>query len=196
MIEKKTLRAHYIKLRSLHAINNPEFLQKISENFFNILENYPKKSIIAGYLAMPGELNLLPLLQKAEQHGYRIAMPVVISKHSPLSFCLCGANPTITISKYYKNLPEPIDAYPYVMPDIVITPMLACDRQGTRLGYGGGLYDRTLASLRGKSSSLVVIGICNHNFLVNSELPHNLYDQFLDIIITDKEMITTRARQL
>ncbi|MFV9875934.1 MAG: 5-formyltetrahydrofolate cyclo-ligase [Rickettsiales endosymbiont of Dermacentor nuttalli] len=192
MNNKTFLRSYYRQLRTLCNVNDPKLLQQIFDNFLNTLENFPKQSIIAGYLAMPDELDLLPLLQKSEQYGYKIAMPVVTNKNSTLSFRLCGANPRVTMNKYYKTLPEPADHYPYIIPNIIITPLLVCDRDGIRLGYGGGFYDKTLSLLREQATPVTAIGICHHNLLVNIPLPREPFDQVLDIIITDQEVITIR----
>lgn len=67
--------------------------------------------------------------------------------------------------------------------DLILIPALACDRQGYRLGYGGGFYDRWLP----KSTGLKA-GIIFDEFHVD-ELPHDVWDVPLDAILTDSKAL-------
>jgi 5-formyltetrahydrofolate cyclo-ligase len=69
---------------------------------------------------------------------------------------------------------------------LVVTPGLGFDRQGYRLGYGAGYYDRYLARLREATPR---VGIAFHQQLV-PELPHEGGDQRLDMVVTDREVLT------
>ena len=71
-----------------------------------------------------------------------------------------------------------------VEPDALIVPLLACDEEGWRLGYGGGFYDRTLAGLRTKKT-VTAVGVGFNDQLV-PEVPHGPSDQRLDWLLTDK----------
>ncbi|WP_335954541.1 5-formyltetrahydrofolate cyclo-ligase [Acinetobacter guillouiae] len=65
--------------------------------------------------------------------------------------------------------------------DLVVMPLLACDLKGSRMGMGGGFYDRTLASATHRPHRL---GLA-HNFqLLTHELKRNPWDQPLDSLIT------------
>ncbi|MEM6481442.1 MAG: 5-formyltetrahydrofolate cyclo-ligase, partial [Pseudomonadota bacterium] len=72
-------------------------------------------------------------------------------------------------------------------PEIVIVPLVAFDRMGGRLGYGGGFYDRTLERLRAQRPTLAV-GFA-YAAQEASELPLELTDQPLDLVITEMEVI-------
>lgn len=65
--------------------------------------------------------------------------------------------------------------------DILIMPLLACDITGTRIGMGGGFYDRTLAQAQHRPFRL---GIAHQFQYLDSILPHNAWDQALDALIT------------
>ena len=73
----------------------------------------------------------------------------------------------------------PADA-PTQAPDLVLVPALAIDRQGFRLGYGGGFYDRTLARLRPRAA----IGVAYEAQLVD-RLPHDAFDQRVTHVATE-----------
>ncbi len=71
-----------------------------------------------------------------------------------------------------------------VEPDALIVPLLACDEEGWRLGYGGGFYDRTLEGLRARKM-ITAIGV-GFNAQIVSDVPHGPEDQRLDWLLTDK----------
>ena len=71
-------------------------------------------------------------------------------------------------------------------PEIVIVPLVACDKDGGRLGYGGGFYDRTLEVLRRRRPTLA-IGFA-YSDQITERLPLEPTDQPLDLLITEKEI--------
>jgi 5-formyltetrahydrofolate cyclo-ligase len=70
------------------------------------------------------------------------------------------------------------------VPDILLLPLLAYDKQGYRMGYGGGYYDRTLSDLR-DSDKITAIGIAYAGQEVNN-VPYENFDQRLDWVLTEK----------
>jgi 5-formyltetrahydrofolate cyclo-ligase len=73
-------------------------------------------------------------------------------------------------------------------PEIVIVPLVAFDKNGGRLGYGGGFYDRTLEGLRAKRATLA-IGFAFAGQEA-TDLPLEATDQPLDMIVTQNGVIT------
>lgn len=67
--------------------------------------------------------------------------------------------------------------------DLVVAPCIAADRQGYRLGYGGGYYDRYLAQVR-----CTTVCLCRKRLLRES-LPHDALDRPVDLVITEDERI-------
>ena len=59
------------------------------------------------------------------------------------------------------DIPVPPETAPEVIPDVLLVPMLAFDRRGYRLGYGGGFYDRTLEKLRALKK-VTAVGVAYH----------------------------------
>ena len=83
----------------------------------------------------------------------------------------------------------PLESRPQLTPRVLFVPLLAFDRAGHRLGYGGGFYDRTLAALRGADAALAV-GVA----YAAQELPAcDDDDQVLDWIVTEAEAIKVPA---
>ncbi len=104
----------------------------------------PRGQIVSAYWPFRAEPDLRPLLRSLRDAGARIALPVVVAKGQPLLFreWLPGAK----LARGVWNIPYPEDG-PEVVPDLSIAPVVGYDARYYRLGYGGGFFDRTLASL-------------------------------------------------
>ena len=76
----------------------------------------------------------------------------------PLEFIKSSHNNNFINSQFYKNLPE-INDNETIKPDILIIPLLAFDKSLSRLGMGGGFFDRTIQHLRSQNSQLITIGL-------------------------------------
>ena len=72
-----------------------------------------------------------------------------------------------------------------LIPDLIFVPLLAFDRRGYRLGYGGGFYDRTLDQLR-KSHKIMAIGLAFAGQEV-ARVPIGAYDMPLDGMVTEQD---------
>ena len=117
--------------------------------------------------------------------GSRYALPVVTTLGGPLVFRQHKAGDQLTGDLLGILAPGPEARE--VWPDLVVVPVLAFDRQGGRLGQGGGYYDRTLEQLRARKAVLV-IGVAYAGQEVE-ETPMEPHDQRLDAILTEKSYI-------
>jgi 5-formyltetrahydrofolate cyclo-ligase len=102
-------------------------------------------SIVAGYHAYQGEADPVGLLTRLAGMGSRISFPRIVAKQDCLMFHSVPEGENLKPGNF--GIHEPMDHWPQIVPDVVLVPMLAFDRHGNRLGYGGGFYDRTLAGL-------------------------------------------------
>lgn len=137
---------------------------------------------VAGYWPLGSELDILPLLLHFHGAGRVAALPVSGPRGTPLTFRAWAPDAPLREGRF--GIREPADDAPVVVPAVLLVPLLAFDRQGHRLGYGAGYYDRTLAGLRAGGAVLAVgIGFAGQQV---ASVPHGPYDQPLDWIVTER----------
>ncbi|NYT84933.1 5-formyltetrahydrofolate cyclo-ligase [Pollutimonas harenae] len=147
----------------------------------------PVPQNIAAFWSIDGEPLLQPLLEQwAEEEGYQVSLPVVTTPNAPLQFRLWTPGTEMQEGRY--GIQEPVGplAPP---PDIILVPTLGYTRQGDRVGYGQGYYDRTLAELRQQGHRFTTIGIAwATGDLAAAGITHAPaeHDFRLDSILTDK----------
>ena len=86
-----------------------------------------------------------------------------------------------TLSNY--GIREPLGEHFAGEIDIAVIPFLAVDKQGNRLGYGGGYYDRYLRTSRARR---VAFG---YHFQIASKVPCEAWDEKMDVIVTDEDIL-------
>lgn len=144
-----------------------------------------RDDVIAGYYPIGTELSPLSLLEKLSQ---RTCLPVVLEKNTPLIFYAWQPGQPLEDSYYGTRIPVTKET---VIPDIVIVPLLAWNKLGARLGYGGGFYDRTLAQLR-QNKTIYTVGYGFDVQEVLFGLPVEATDIPLDAVVTESRFIHTK----
>lgn len=140
---------------------------------------------IAAFWPMAQEPDLRPLLlQWVEEEGINVCLPVVKEADAPLSFVEWTPETEMEKGRYGIEIPISTKT---MQPDIVLVPTLGYTRQGDRLGYGKGYYDRTLAALKEQNHAFTSIGIAwAVGDLSGQSYQPAPHDQRLDSILTDK----------
>ncbi len=105
------------------------------------------------YWPIRGEPDLRPWMHTLHARGMRVALPVVIAHGRPLEFR--EWQPQARLERGVWKIPYPADGA-LVVPDVAIAPLVGFDRACYRLGYGGGFFDRTLASLEPRALAIGV----------------------------------------
>jgi len=177
--DKRTLRTAARSKRVALASALPDFAQRIASCADAL--SLPDKCIAGAYVALPGEADPNALLKRLAAKGHAIAFPRVAAKDEALSFHLWRDGQQFRPGPF--GIPEPSADLPLAIPRVLLVPLLAFDAQGYRIGYGGGYYDRTLASLRA-NGEISAIGIAFAGQEVDS-VPHDANDQRLDMIVTE-----------
>jgi 5-formyltetrahydrofolate cyclo-ligase len=142
--------------------------------------------IVAAYHPVRGELDCMPLLRRLVGDGWTLALPVIVGA-APLAFREWHFGASLDPGLF--GIPAPLAGRPAV-PEVLLVPLLAFDRRGYRLGYGGGHYDRTLAALRGEGGA-VAIGLAFDAQEV-ARVPVCPYDEPLDWILTPSGALSAK----
>jgi 5-formyltetrahydrofolate cyclo-ligase len=141
----------------------------------------PEGAIIAGYWPMGDEMDPRPLMLALASLGLALALPVTPPRGQPLTFRAWAPGGALRPGPVGTS--EPAEGA-LVNPDWLLVPLLAFDRAGRRLGYGGGYYDRTLAALPGAKA----IGIAYAGQEM-PEVPAGPQDMRLPLIATEDSVI-------
>ncbi len=133
---------------------------------------------LAGYMPMRTEID--PLAAMAA-HAGPVGVPVILGKGQPLRFREWSPGCAMIAGEFGASIPA---EGAWIEPEVLIVPLVAFDRRGYRLGYGGGFYDRTLEGLRARRLTLAIGFAYAAQEL--PEVPIEPTDQPLDMIVTEQ----------
>lgn len=144
-----------------------------------------QSAVVAGYRAIQGEVDIGRAMLSCHDRRIRLCLPSITVPEKILRFL--EWRPKMPLKRGVRGVMEPAESSE-IVPNVVWAPMLAFDRAGYRLGYGGGYYDATIAHLRKKNPYLLAIGVA-FAFQEVEALPREPHDAKLDMIVTEKELI-------
>ena len=155
----------------------------------HVLASVPRSAgaAVAGYWPVRDEIDPRPLLVALAGQGHVIGLPVVAERGGVLAFRRWPfAAPVAAPPAGAFGIPAPPAEAPAIEPGLLLVPLLAFDRHGRRLGYGGGYYDRTLAALRPRGVTAVGLAFAAQE---TAAVPTDEDDESLDWIVTEVEAI-------
>lgn len=141
---------------------------------------------LSGYMPIRTEINPLPAMREMVGFG-PVGVPVIEGPGRPLGFHLWTPDGEMQAGPFGAKVPVLQEK---MVPQVLILPLLAFNRAGHRLGYGGGYYDRTLEALRA-AGPVHAVGFGYGAQLVH-DLPTEPTDQPLDVIITENGVLHPR----
>ena len=142
--------------------------QRLGELFL-ASEAYQKANTIYGYLPYNQEVRTVPMLQQALDDGKKVAVPKCYGEEMRFIYL----DDLSQVEKGYCGIPEPVEDGP-VADDktaLVLMPGLAFTKEGLRMGYGGGFYDKFLAA----EPEHPTLALC-YDFQVVEHIPTEDYD--------------------
>lgn len=177
--EKARLREQAFRQRAqVPQADRPGAAKAAADAFFNAVDLEPGQ-VVAAYWPIRDEIDSKPLLTRLMDSGQPVCLPVVTGDESALEMRLWEQGQPLYEAGF--GTLAPLESAPLAVPNIVIIPLLAFDKTGTRLGYGKGYYDRTLAAMEDKP---LVVGYA----FAAQELdfiPRESHDVPLDLLITE-----------
>lgn len=145
------------------------------------LPDFSQFEHIAAYWAADGELSCQALILHLQQNGIKTLLPVIQDDKS-LQFGRYDASTSLVENRY--GIPEPdMSQQDPIQADCILMPLVGVDKQGHRLGMGGGFYDRTLARMHQQGQRPLLIGMA-HDCQVCESLPTDKWDMRVDWVWT------------
>jgi 5-formyltetrahydrofolate cyclo-ligase len=178
-IEKEKLRED-IKKEILYL--SDDYCEKVDREICEKvlgLPEYKQAETVFCFVGMGREINTYPILKDALKVGKKLAVPKCVAK---------GVMEAYEITSLYDlkqgkyGILEPVSSCIKISPldiDLCIVPCLASGKDGRRLGYGGGYYDRYL-----KKAGFFKISLCRGR-LLKDEIPVHEHDVLMDKVVSD-----------
>ncbi|WP_236162399.1 MULTISPECIES: 5-formyltetrahydrofolate cyclo-ligase [unclassified Acinetobacter] len=185
MLRLNTLRK---QLRQQRRAVTPNQQQQAQQAVLQRLIRLPKFQYakkVGVYLDAFGEIHTQRIIEYCFVQGKQVYLPMICNMNQQLVWVEISRHQYINkrFSHHPLGMKEPMASrgkHVFHL-DLLIMPLLACDKYGTRIGMGGGYYDRTLASAPQRPYRL---GIAHDFQLIHANLPRKNWDQPLDALLT------------
>jgi 5-formyltetrahydrofolate cyclo-ligase len=177
---KENIRRQFLEKRDWLSADWIEIASKQIRKNLGKVEQYRKAQTIACYHSTGSEVKTHEIMQEILSHGKTLALPRVEGD----GLVFCDVKKFEDLQKGEFGIMEPkqycgmIDRF-----DLIIVPAVAMTRNGQRLGYGCGFYDRFLAD-----KDITSIALAYSKSIAKS-IPHDKSDAIIDIIVTEDEII-------
>ncbi|MBN2096378.1 5-formyltetrahydrofolate cyclo-ligase [Candidatus Peregrinibacteria bacterium] len=183
MDEKIKIRSKALKKRNgLSAKARAVKDRKVADNLES-LDLFKKAHHILFYYSVKGEADTRRLIER-HLDSKQLYLPVIRGKSH---FQAVPVKAPLNVRSGYENVPEPIDEEPSSVYDdkieLIITPGVAFDRKGNRIGMGKGYYDRYFA----QNHFALKIALAYEEQVLDY-VPKDLYDVTVDLIVTDQNI--------
>lgn len=175
-MDKKELRK---QIREKKRAMTPEEIQSASQKLkelFLATEQYRRANTVYGYLPYNQEVRTVPILEQTLADGKRVAVPKIFGDEMKFIYL----TDLTQVAEGYAGIPEPVADAP-VADDptaLVLMPGLAFDKEGHRVGYGGGFYDKFLT----QEPEHPTVALC-YDFQILEELPTEEFDVPVDLVL-------------
>lgn len=184
------------KAKELRDSIDKETVIRLSEVIQNKVCNHPwfeRSNTVFVYVSAGNEVRTFEIIEKAVNTGKRVCVPRVVPGVKMEAVPISNIDQDLQMG--FFNIMEPKQ---HLLPvdekeiDLVIVPGLVFDRNGYRIGYGGGYYDKYLARI---AEHCRTIGIA-FDFQVVNELPVEEHDMKVMAVITENDLIITREKDI
>ena len=163
---------------ALSAEERADAARQVTHHFFQSFALGPT-DVVAAYWRIRDELDCQPILIGLMDSNQTVVLPVVLGPDQPLDLRVWEQGASLYEAGFGTLAPS--ELAPRREPDVVLMPLLGFDKHGTRLGYGGGYYDRTLAAMQ-KTPRLIGLAFAAQEL---ESIPREAHDVPLDAVITE-----------
>ncbi len=188
--EKSKLRKFFLEQRlALSREDVEKKSRQINQNFLhNLLPKIYQKNlgkIFSIYVSSGCEVCATSIAEYFQEKEIEFSYPKIVGKNQPLEFLRAEKRQEFLPNKFFSKIIEPTVGE-VVFPNLIILPLLAFDLDMSRLGMGGGFFDRTINFLKNQKIEITTIGLAYDFQRSRDTLPVEKTDQRLDFIVTEK----------
>ena len=191
--EKNAIRRKYKALRASLTSEHRVALDNEVCRRFTALASFRFAETILFYAPLEQEINIMPAAELALDQGKRIAFPRCNTDDHTMTYHYVTELSQLKVDSY--GIREPSQDAPLFDPHknkkacLCVVPALVYDKQGFRLGYGRGYYDRFLMDFTGTT-----VGPIYRSFVID-RVPRGRYDANVDVLITEKGVISLNVQR-
>ena len=183
--KKNEIRSKYKKLRvNLPSDKKAEFDNAIADKLFSLPE-YESAEVVLAFVSKDIEVDTRRIISESLQNGKKVAVPRCNVGETTIDYYFITSYDDLE-SGYYGLLepnPEKCEKLESFEGALCVVPGLVFDREGYRIGFGKGYYDRFILGFGG-----VTVGVCYSRY-IEDKLPRGFYDRPIDIVVTERYII-------
>ena len=183
-VNKEYQRKISIKKRATLKDKNSNAFKRLQDHLKDLI-NFKNYKIIASFISFKSEISTQFLNEFLLNNGKILCLPIIKNNSETLNFIEYNLKTKLVSGKF--GIMQPSDLSKEFLPEIILTPCLAFDENGFRLGYGGGYYDKTFSYLKKIKHKFISIAVAFDDQKID-ELVHDKYDQKIDYILTEKKL--------
>ena len=183
-VNKEYQRKISIKKRATLKDKNSNAFKTLQDHLKGLI-NFKNYKIIASFISFKSEISTQFLNEFLLNNGKILCLPIIKNNSETLNFIEYNLKTKLVSGKF--GIMQPSDLSKEFLPEIILTPCLAFDENGFRLGYGGGYYDKTFSYLKKIKHKFISIAVAFDDQKID-ELVHDKYDQKIDYILTEKKL--------
>ena len=162
-----------------------DFSREIEENLFSC-EDFLSRDSVLYYLSFGKEVRTDAMIVRSLNLGKKVYVPRVVEAENKLEVCEINSLETgFDINAFGIREPSGVPAVSLNKIDVIVTPGLAFNSSGARIGFGGGYYDRLFMELPGNSLRL---GIA-YDFQIVGSLHQDIWDKKVQKVFTEKDTL-------
>ena len=185
-MDKAAVRKMMIRRRNDLTLNEVDSLsRKIEENLFSC-KDFLNRDYVLYYLSFGKEVRTDSMIEHSLRLGKAVYVPRVVEAENKLEVCEINSLKTdFDINAFGIREPSGVPAVSLNKIDVIVTPGLAFNSSGGRIGFGGGYYDRLFMELPGNSLRL---GIA-YDFQIAGSLHQDVWDKKVQKVFTEKDTL-------
>lgn len=188
--KKKQIRREKLKIRREMNIEEKSNYDKVIKDKFFESSFYKESENIFIYISYDSEINTKDIITRAIKEGKKIYVPRTEFSTKLMNAVRIENFDNLVESRY--GILEPKKDEPFIDPndlDLIVVPGVAFDKNGGRVGYGAGYYDRYFKRINNENKSKIVKLALAYDFQLMDKVPTDEEDVLIDAVMTEKQFI-------